>query len=266
MSPPVEPFNRVLVALEPWLDHIVIIGGWAHRLYRIHPSAQHLDYPPLTTLDTDVAIPSDLPRVPGIDARMTAHGFVAEFWGDDRPPATHYRLHEAASGFYVEFVTPLAGGPYDRRGKRKATVEIAGIASQRLRYIELLLDHPWTIDFRAGDFRALVRIANPASFLAQKILIQPERERAERAKDILYIHDTIEVFGARLAELRDLWREIVAPQLRPNHAKVVSRAAQSVFGAVTDDIRRAAQVAAERRLSAEAIREVGQYGLAAIFG
>ena len=39
----VEYFARLVDALEPWLDQVVIIGGWAHRLYRLHPLAQPLD-------------------------------------------------------------------------------------------------------------------------------------------------------------------------------------------------------------------------------
>ena len=57
----VEYFARLVDALEPWLDQVVIIGGWAHRLYRLHPLAQPLEYETLGTLDTDVAVPLDLP-------------------------------------------------------------------------------------------------------------------------------------------------------------------------------------------------------------
>ena len=39
----VDYFARLVEALEPWLDRVVIIGGWAHRLYRLHPLAQPLD-------------------------------------------------------------------------------------------------------------------------------------------------------------------------------------------------------------------------------
>ena len=53
-----EPFARLIAALEPWLQQIVIVGGRAHQLYRLHPHAQHPDYPPLSTLDTDVALPA----------------------------------------------------------------------------------------------------------------------------------------------------------------------------------------------------------------
>jgi len=46
-DPDVKHFARLTDALHPWLDEVVIIGGWAHRLYRIHPLAQPLDYEPL---------------------------------------------------------------------------------------------------------------------------------------------------------------------------------------------------------------------------
>ena len=61
----VEYFARRVDALEPWLDQVVIIGGWAHRLYRQHPLAQPLDYEPLGTFDTDIAVPLDLPATGG---------------------------------------------------------------------------------------------------------------------------------------------------------------------------------------------------------
>ncbi len=44
-----EPFARLIVSLEPWLANVVIIGGWAQRLYRLHPNAQQVTYVPLMT-------------------------------------------------------------------------------------------------------------------------------------------------------------------------------------------------------------------------
>ena len=165
-----DPFGRLAAALGPWLDQVVIVGGWAHQLYRRHPHAQELNYPPLSTLDTDVAVPAELPvGEQDIRARLLAHGFAEEFLGDDHPPATHYRLGGEAAGFYAEFLTPLIGSEYDRKHNRKATAEIAGISSQQLRHIDLLLYHPWSIDFESNGFAARIQIANPVSFLAQKI-------------------------------------------------------------------------------------------------
>jgi hypothetical protein len=56
--------SRGLESLTPWLDQVVIIGGWAHRLHRLHPLAQPLQYEPLATLDADVALPRRI-RVAG---------------------------------------------------------------------------------------------------------------------------------------------------------------------------------------------------------
>jgi hypothetical protein len=53
-NPELEAFSKFVDALAPWLGEIVLIGGWAHRLYRIHSLARKLDYLPLTTLDGDV--------------------------------------------------------------------------------------------------------------------------------------------------------------------------------------------------------------------
>ena len=49
-----------------------------------------------------------------------------------------------------------------------------------------------------------VLIANPVSYLAQKLLISAKRTPGARAKDILYIHDTLSLFARSLAELHDM--------------------------------------------------------------
>jgi hypothetical protein len=88
-----EEFAQLVASLEPWLANVVIIGGWAHRLYRLHPSAQQVTYLPLITLDTDVAVPSRLPVTgQNVRERLVSNGFEEERLGQDKPPATHYRL------------------------------------------------------------------------------------------------------------------------------------------------------------------------------
>jgi hypothetical protein len=222
----------------------------------------------LRTLDTDVAVPIDLPESEeNIRARLLAHGFVEDLMGDSRPPATHYRLGSVASGFYVEFLTPLIGSQYNREQQRKTTIEVAGIVSQQLRYIEILLRNSWTIELSLDDRVARVQIANPVSFLAQKVLIQGRRSREDRARDLLYMHDTLEVFANRLGELQELWRGFIAPELPARSARQVKDAARSLFGDVTDDIRRASEIAAAatRSLSPEVIRAAGAYGFDQVF-
>lgn len=80
-------------------------------------------------------------------------------------------------------------------------------------------------------------MANPVAFIAQKVLIHRKRGRQDRAKDILYMHDTVEVLGARLPELRNLWQRSVTPELHKPDAARVTRAADQLFAELTDDIR-----------------------------
>lgn len=257
-----DQFVRLAAALEPWLDKVVIVGGWAHRLYRLHPAAQSLTYPALVTLDADIAVPRRLP-VQGKDIRqrLISSGFTEEFLGTDRPPAAHYRLGDVASGFYVEFLTPLVGGLYDRSKRRKSTLRVAGVTSQRLRHIELLLHRPWTIELSERTFAGRVQVANPVTFLVQKLLIHSRRRADDRAKDILYIHDTLQLFGSRLTELKDEWQVNLAPRIPARRRKALVESSRALFGEVNDDIRRAALISDERKLAPEAIREACSYGL-----
>jgi hypothetical protein len=186
--------------------------GLAHRLHRLHPAAQTLDYAALTTLDADVALPIEL-KVEGQDIykRLQANGFQAQFLGEHKPPATHYHLIAEHGEFYAEFLTPLVGGAHERGGKSKGTTQLGGVVTQNLRHLELLLHAPWTVILsRASGFplegETSILVANPASFISQKLLIQGKRNREERAKDTLYIHDTLEniwshsrCFASRLA-------------------------------------------------------------------
>ena len=250
----------------------MIIGGWAHLLYRLDPSAQALDYVPLRTLDTDVALPAQL-SVSGqeIRERLLANGFFEQRFGDDKPPATHYGLLEARTGFFAEFLTPLKGSEYHRRGERKATKRIAGVVSQQLRYLEILLRAPWRIDLdRSNGFptagRRTVQVANPTAFLSHTVLVHQRRSRAKFAKDILYIHDTLEIFGARLSDLNREWHEQVRPSLHVRAVSAVERGANKLFGEMNESVQEAGRMTGGRGLSPEAIREACHFGLEQVFG
>jgi len=264
-----EAFARLVRSLTPWLDQVVVIGGWAHRLYRLHPLAERLDYPPLMTLDADVALPSRL-KVEDIHERLAANGFKAEFLGHHKPPAAHYRLGNQMDGFYAEFLTPLIGSAQARDGAKKATTRIAGVSSQRLRYVDLLLHAPWSVILSESNGFPLaeqqtVRVANPTSFLVQKILIHGRRSGSDRAKDILYIHDTLEAFGARLIDLRAEWIGKVRSKLHARSVRLIEHAGDTFFRKLSDPLRQAARIAQGRQLSAERIREVCKFGFRELF-
>src|ERR1700685_1718684 len=145
-NPEFASFARLAESLTLWLDQVVIIGGWAHRLHRLHPLAQPLDYEPLATLDTDVAVPAKLPATGNeLRQRLLENGFREELLGSMQPPAAHYHVATGDRGFYAEFLTPLVGGEIKRGGKRDVTTQIAGVPVQKLRHLELLLDTPWEV-------------------------------------------------------------------------------------------------------------------------
>jgi hypothetical protein len=110
-----------------------------------------------------------------------------------------------------------------------------------------------------------VRIASPSNFIAQKLLIHTRRERRSRAKDLLYVHDTIEIFGASLDVLNREWNLEGRPSLSASAIEVIEQAADTLFATVTGDARAAAQSAIGRSLTGEAIRELCRAGLKFVF-
>jgi hypothetical protein len=115
-----------------------------------------------------------------------------------------------------------------------------------------------------GNRAALVQIPNPVSYLVQKILIHERREIGNRAKDLLYMHDTIEVFGSALPELKKVWHESVRPLLSAKAMRSVESAPKVLFGEVSDAIREAARMATGRVVSPAQLMETCEAGLSAI--
>jgi nucleotidyltransferase-like protein len=150
-------------------------------------------------------------------------------------------------------------------------MEVGGVSSQLLRYIGILLVSPWSVALgEESGFpvspRRTVQIANPASFLAQKILIHDQRGYRDKAKDLLYIHDTVDVFSESLEELRHIFRKDIAPHLHSRRVAELEQAGDRLFGRVDDAIRDASLTATGRRLSSNQLAETAWAGLAEIFG
>jgi hypothetical protein len=111
-------FARLIDALRPWLGHVVIVGGWAHRLHRLHPLSHPPQYAPIRTKDADVAFSISAPLAGNIGAALKAAGFHEEFSGEHTPPITHYLLGDDDKGFFVEFLAPLPEAASSETGHR----------------------------------------------------------------------------------------------------------------------------------------------------
>lgn len=101
--------------------------------------------------------------------------------------------------------------------------------------------------------------------MGQKLLIRGERDSRKQAQDILYIHDTLELFGASLPALRSSWRDVLRGTLSRRHAEAVERVCVDAFAEVDDAIRRAARLPVDRRLDPESLRAACAYGLGEVF-
>jgi hypothetical protein len=260
---------RLIEALRPWHDQLVIVGGWAHQLHRFHAWATVPSYAPLRTRDADVAFSLDAPPTGDVRAALERADFKEVLSGDHRPPVAEYRLGDEHDGFFAEFLAPLSGSE-TKRGRADATVKRAGVTAQKLRHLELLLAHPWPVRLDAGAHLPLERptdvlLANPVSFIAQKVLIRRLRAPNKQPQDVLYIHDTIELFADRRDELRALWREGIRPTLHSRTARSVERLGQEQFGRVDDVIRQAARIPAGRSLTPERVQATCALGFEAIF-
>jgi hypothetical protein len=137
--------------------------------------------------------------------------------------------------------------------------------------VDLLLAEPWSVRLSPDapvplDPPVDLLIANPVSFIAQKLLIRGKRSADKQAQDALYIHDTLELFGNELDTLRDLWTGSLLPTLPSKVGRSVPELAAKQFGAVDDVIRSAARIPADRNLRPERLQQLCSYGLEAIFG
>lgn len=262
-------FARLIQAIEPWRAHLVLAGGWAHRLHRFHPLAKALSYEPIATKDTDIVFSTDVPLDGDIREALSKAKFKEELSGEHKPPVAYYTLGDEGAGFYAEFLTPLRGSGTTRKGKPDATITKAGVTAQKLRHLELLLAEPWPI--RIGPDQGVplekptdVMVANPVAFIAQKLLIQKLRNAAKQAQDVLYIHDTIELFSGALPVLNDLWKKSLAPKLPAKTSKHVLEVVDQTFASITDVIREAARIPQDRKLGPEQMRALCEVGLTRI--
>jgi hypothetical protein len=265
-----EAFAKLVQAVDPWRGQLIFIGGWGHRLHTLHPLANKLDFQPIFTRDTDLAFASKAPLEGDMKSALAKRGFQEELSGDFRPPTAHYTLGNDQSGFYAEFLTPLVGSGRKRNGETDATVETAGISAQKIRHLDILLVDPWIISVGPKNGAPLeasvdLQVANPLCFMVQKFLIKQDRPRRKQAQDLLYIHDTIQLFGHLLPDFKIGWEKTVRPALAGSSDTVLKECKES-FEHVTDTIREAAAIPQDRNVSVDEFHATCRYAFSVIMG
>lgn len=258
-----DALAKLAQALSPWRAHLVFIGGWAHRIHRFDPRANKLEYQPVFTRDTDLAFANRAPIEGDMKAALIEHGFKEQLTGEHKPPVAHYTLGDENGGFYAEFLTPLIGSGVKRSGAQDATMTMAGISAQKIRHLDILLVDPWVITLGPQSGLPLpslmdVQVANPLCFMVQKFLIQENRPARKKAQDVLYIYDTVELFGALLDEFGETWKKSISPALGEKLSNTVLTLSQDTFSSTNDMIRGAALIPQDRKLSPEQIQQTCQ--------
>jgi hypothetical protein len=263
-----EAFIQLAQALAPWRGKLVFVGGWAHRLHRLHPRATPQAHQPVFTRDTDLAFSAAEPIEGDMKAALEGHGFKEQFSGELKPPVTHYSLGQQDKGFYAEFLTPLAGSGFKRGGQPDATLSKAGVIAQKIRHLDILLVDPWVVNLNPQNAPLKapldVQVANPLAFMVQKFLIQSHRPAKKRAQDILYIFDTVGLFATQLEAFQTMWEAIIGPALGKSRDEVLKLNEQT-FSKLTDDVRNAALIPQDRKISAEEIRSTCQFAFEQVF-
>ncbi|MFN3732057.1 GSU2403 family nucleotidyltransferase fold protein [Comamonas testosteroni] len=260
-----QSFARLLTAIHPWRDQLILIGGWCHRLHRLHENALQQDYPVVHTRDTDLLIKERPAAGENILAQLENLGFRAVMGGDQAPPATHYYLGEEGIGFYAEFLLP-----WKAQRNPTPTENIAGVVAQQVKRVDVLMLDPWIVrvgqtdDFKL-DVPTDVLVANPLSFLVQKFLIkQDRRSNDKRAQDLLYVHDTLQLFPHLFDEFHESWTTVIAPALTNKNVTTIKEEWQNSFVGEGNIATMAAAIGQERNLTAQGIQDVLRYGYSEI--
>jgi hypothetical protein len=182
---------RGLSAVEPYLDEIVVAGGWVPHVYELLYDAAKAGRSPRTR-DIDLAVPRSIPvKEKSIDALLTEANFKCEFTSITTPPVTKYFATDG-DDIEIEFITDAPGGP-------EAVVSVQpDLTAQELHYVGLLLQEPWSVDaadIGGGSANFTFFVPAPAAYIFHKSLVFRDRtDRLKREKDLYYVFFILEAF------------------------------------------------------------------------
>ena len=211
---------RLLLAVEPYLDQLVLCGGWVPYFYRHLPELAKPRHGPLLSHDFDLVTPPKLQEVEGktLHDRLVEGNFVGI---RGRNPEVVFYQHTRwgaadRAPVYGELLTPLVGSEVDKWGNAKVLhVVQKGTSAQQLRYLDLLLHEP--LGLRAREVFGpdlsrdpLVLVANPATYILQKALALEKRKGDKRAKDLAYVFEVAAQWTHKTEHVRDMLESVAS--------------------------------------------------------
>ena len=196
---------RGLATIGPYLDVVVVAGGWVPHIYELLYDASTAGRAPRTR-DIDLAVPRSVPaRRQSIDELLKEAGFRCEFHSLDSPPVTKYvATHEVDDDMEIEFIT-------DAPGASEAAIMVQpDLTAQELHYVGLLLESPWSVDLAVltdGEVELTILVPRPGAFVFHKSLVfKNRRDRLKAEKDLYYVFFVLDAFPK--------WRDVIAVELK----------------------------------------------------
>lgn len=240
--------HRAMRALAEVSDQLVLVGGTAQRLFPMHPLGRDPGFDLLSTEDVDLAAPLAI-RVPAetdLLERLREAGFEAKVSGADRAKWT-YPLRDG-DGAYLEFIAPRVGSGIKRNEQPDLVLRFSGIHAEKLPNVHALLHRPWEVELESADTRIRFQVVNPITYIAQKLITMQGRPPLKRGKDLLYVFDTLAIFGDHLDILGEQ-ESVLLPALNKKQRRSVAKAFKEHCTQDGPTTRTAAAIASEQRPS-----------------
>jgi len=258
---------RIVKAVRPYLDQLVLIGGCASALYRYHDASSR-GLRPMVTKDIDIAGKDRLAVASGakpLAELLTEGGLKEERASEGNPPVVKYVQEEGATVHDLEFLCPLRQKRRGRKAAPGSAVEIQdGLMAQPLQYLDLLLINTWQVDLARIKLPGLcenpfwVRVPNPASYVVQKVLIRDRpRDVDAKRKDCYYIYELSVTFREAIDRLAKEF-EALKQQVQPKWIQRFRRVLVEVFESPSAD--GPMSVVAVHRASPDHVQEAREMG------
>lgn len=171
--------RRALIALEPYRDEVVIIGGIAKKWYRHLPGFDEIGLAPLDTNDVDVAMPEPLQIQGGmtLDRRFQDAGLArheSQTYRGQRAPCRYYLATAPDPARtrdpYVECLVPELGRERETPGHPQNDQ----LAATPVRFLDLLMATAIAVDH---PIHGSVRVPHPLAFAIVKTRMRRTRHR-----------------------------------------------------------------------------------------
>lgn len=182
------------------LNHLILIGSWTMFFYKeIFPNFT----PTIRTTDLDFYVPHAKTSIENGSTIKALKEIRYEMRNDI---LTNRTTFISADGFELEFLTNL-----NRKQLDCVKIGNTDIYAESLPYLDIFIPNYVEVAYQGIK----IKIASPASFVLQKFLINSERDKSKKQKDLeaaLLVFSYIKDDPKYLKELKDVFLKLSKKQ------------------------------------------------------